>query len=265
MKYKSSFLHPIARASGSKQFTCARAGTKIGSAMRIDDFIAATNAASSRDEVKRLFVAALDALGYDRFLYCTLRGPGSDASALVGNYPDEWMSRYEGRDYRGHDPVRQKACHLRGAFTWTEVTHGKLTRPQRQLMEEAREFGLRDGVAVPIHLPRGEVAGFGIASSVGGTDAAAHLSQIYMIALQFHTVWSAMMVPQTQALPRLTARELEVLRWCAQGKSNWAIGEIMSISEHGVHYHLRNILRKLQVDSRTTAVVKAYHLGLMPL
>lgn len=233
--------------------------------MRIDDFIAATNTASSRNEVVRLFESALGELGYDRFLYCSLRGPGSDLPALVRNYPDEWMRIYEARDYRVNDPVRLKVGHVRGPLTWAAVTRGKLTRPQRQLMEEANEFGLRDGVAVPIYLPRGEVSGFGMASSAGGTDPAAHLTQLYLIGLQFHTVWSAMNAPQLVALPRLTAREVEVLKWCAQGKSNWAIGEIMAISEHGVHYHLRNILRKLQVDSRTTAVVKAYHLGLISL
>jgi DNA-binding CsgD family transcriptional regulator len=233
--------------------------------MRIDDFISATNTATSQEEVMRLFVAALGEYGYDRFLYCALRGPGSDQPALARNYPDEWMKIYEARDYRINDPVRLKVGHVRGPITWASVMRGRLTSAQRLLMDEAEEFGLRDGIALPIYLPRGEVSGFGMASSVGHTDPAAHLSQLYMIGLQFHTVWSAMTSPAPPPAPKLTARELEVLKWCSLGKSNWAIGEIMAISEHGVHYHLRNILRKLAVDSRTTAVVKAYHLGLISL
>lgn len=233
--------------------------------MRIDDFIAATNAASSQTELIRLFELALGEFGYDRFLYSSLRGRGSDLAALARNYPDEWMRIREARNYRVNDPLRQRAGHARAPFTWAQVMQSKISRAQRLLMEEAHEFGLRDGVAIPIYLPQGEISGFGIASSVGGTDPNAHLTQLYVIGLQFHTVWSAMNAPQVVALPRLTTREVEVLKWCAQGKSNWAIGEIMGISEHGVHYHLRNILRKLQVDSRTTAVVKAYHLGLISL
>lgn len=233
--------------------------------MRIDEFIAATNTAASQTEAMRLFVSALGELGYDRFLYASLRGPGSDMPALVRNYPDDWMRIYEALDYRVNDPVRLRVGHCRSPFTWATVMRGKLTRGQRQLMEEANEAGLKDGIAVPIYLPRGDVVGFGIASSGGGADPAANLTHLYVLALQFHTVWSALGAPQAAAVPKLTGREVEVLKWCAQGKSNWAIGEIMAISEHGVHYHLRNILRKLQVDSRTTAVVKAYHLGLISL
>lgn len=233
--------------------------------MRIDDFIAASNAATTQAEAVRLFVAALHDVGYDRFLYASLRGPGSDTPALVRNYPDDWMRTYVALDYRVNDPVRQRVGHARGPFTWDAVMRGRLTRQQRRLMLEADEAGLRDGVAVPIYLPRGEVVGFGLASSMGGTDPDTHLNRLYLLALQFHTVWGALGTPQALPPPRLTARELEVLKWCAQGKSNWAIGEIMAISEHGVHYHLRNILRKLAVDSRTTAVVKAYHLGLICL
>ena len=68
--------------------------------------------------------------------------------------------------------------------------------------------------------------------------------------------------PETETLTR---RELEVLKWCAAGKSNWAIGEILGISEHGVDFHMRNILRKLDADTRVTAVVKALHGGLIVL
>lgn len=61
----------------------------------------------------------------------------------------------------------------------------------------------------------------------------------------------------------LTAREHEILQWCAMGKGNWAISEILHISEHGVDFHLRNVLRKLDADSRVTAVVKGLRLGLI--
>lgn len=233
--------------------------------MRIDDFIAASHGVVSQAELTRLFVSAIGSYGYDRFLYASLRGPGSELPALARNYPEDWMRTYEERDYRINDPVRLKVDQARGAFTWESVMRGRLTRSQRRLMAEADEAGLKDGVAVPIYLPRGEVVGLGLASSRGGTDPQAHLVPLYMLSLQFHTIWSALAQPQPAVLPRLTGREIEVLKWAAQGKSNWAIGEIMTISEHGVHYHLRNILRKLQVDSRTTAVVKAYHLGLITL
>ncbi|SIS52596.1 regulatory protein, luxR family [Insolitispirillum peregrinum] len=41
------------------------------------------------------------------------------------------------------------------------------------------------------------------------------------------------------------------------------IGELLHISEHGVDYHFRNILRKLEADSRITAVVKGLYYGVI--
>ncbi len=51
----------------------------------------------------------------------------------------------------------------------------------------------------------------------------------------------------------LTARELEVLRLVAAGKSNRAIASELVISEHTVARHVQNIFGKLDVSSRTAA------------
>jgi ATP/maltotriose-dependent transcriptional regulator MalT len=56
----------------------------------------------------------------------------------------------------------------------------------------------------------------------------------------------------------LTARELEVLRLIAVGKSNREIASLLVISEHTVARHVQNIFRKLGVPSRTAAGAFAY-------
>jgi two-component system NarL family response regulator len=57
--------------------------------------------------------------------------------------------------------------------------------------------------------------------------------------------------------PRLTGRELEVLRLVAQGMSNKEIASELFISENTVKNHVRNILEKLHLHSRMEAVVYA--------
>lgn len=56
----------------------------------------------------------------------------------------------------------------------------------------------------------------------------------------------------------LTARELEVLRLVAAGKSNREIARALVISEHTVARHLQNVFAKLGVSSRTAASAFAY-------
>jgi DNA-binding NarL/FixJ family response regulator len=57
----------------------------------------------------------------------------------------------------------------------------------------------------------------------------------------------------TATAARLTSRELEVLRWVAQGKRNREIGAIMSISPRTIQKHVQSILVKLCVETRGAA------------
>jgi DNA-binding NarL/FixJ family response regulator len=57
--------------------------------------------------------------------------------------------------------------------------------------------------------------------------------------------------------PRLTERELEVLKLVAKGMNNRDIGTELFISENTVKNHVRNILEKLHLHSRMEAVVYA--------
>jgi DNA-binding NarL/FixJ family response regulator len=57
--------------------------------------------------------------------------------------------------------------------------------------------------------------------------------------------------------PKLTGREIEVLKLVATGKNNRDIARVLFISENTVKNHVRNILEKLQLHSRMEAVVYA--------
>jgi DNA-binding NarL/FixJ family response regulator len=67
------------------------------------------------------------------------------------------------------------------------------------------------------------------------------------------------------AMMPLTPRELEVLAAMADGASNKAIARRLGISFHTAKFHVAAILAKLDADSRTEAVTKAAHLGLVML
>jgi len=57
-------------------------------------------------------------------------------------------------------------------------------------------------------------------------------------------------------LSRLTAREAEVLRWVAAGKSDAQIGAILGASPRTVQKHLQRVYEKLGVEGRTAAAMR---------
>jgi NarL family two-component system response regulator LiaR len=72
------------------------------------------------------------------------------------------------------------------------------------------------------------------------------------------------MVERATAPDALTARELEVLREIARGKSNRELALELGISEKTVKTHVSNILGKLHLDDRTQAAIYALKHGLAP-
>ena len=70
-------------------------------------------------------------------------------------------------------------------------------------------------------------------------------------------------VGSREAEMMLTPRELDVLKLVAQGLSNPEIAERLVLSEHTVHRHLANILRKLNLSSRSAAAAWGVRSGLV--
>lgn len=65
--------------------------------------------------------------------------------------------------------------------------------------------------------------------------------------------------------PALSDRQIQTLRCLAEGMGNAAIAEALDISENTVKNHVKSIFKKLRVKNRTTAVIKAAQLEIIPM
>jgi DNA-binding CsgD family transcriptional regulator len=106
--------------------------------------------------------------------------------------------------------------------------------------------------------------------ALGDTDTAE--MELDAACRVFQQLGAAPEVARVEALSRaaapktaggLTAREVQVLRLVAAGKSNRAIAADLSISEHTVARHVQNIFAKLSVSSRSAATAFAFEHGLL--
>jgi len=227
--------------------------------MSLAEFITETLTLEDPGELFSAYRKALGDYGVDRVLYSALQNTHDEEVRIPGishSYPDDWIYYYMGNDYVKLVPVRTHCLASRSAFTWADMMRFRdLTPAQTALMKQGEEAGLIDGLAVPFHGPMGEVYGVGMASSTANPGVHEYLKEIQVLSTQFHVLYSGLHDQNRNVCGSpLTPRESEVLKWCAAGKSNWSIGEILGITEHGVDFHVRNITRKLKADNRVTDV-----------
>jgi len=80
-----------------------------------------------------------------------------------------------------------------------------------------------------------------------------------------HATMSRLLVPKyaPETLITMTIREKEVLRWTAEGKTAYEIGQILAVSERTVNFHINNVVTKLGASNKTQAAVKAATLGML--
>ena len=90
------------------------------------------------------------------------------------------------------------------------------------------------------------------------------LNELGMIMLHAFDMFEQVKRDARKAAPApLTARELEVVRWTAQGKTSAEIGRILSLSDHTVNAYMTNAIKKLDCVNRTQLVAKALRLRLI--
>lgn len=199
--------------------------------------------------------ARLRGIGCSSILVGTVGPAGVDI--LASNRPAEWRRIYLERAYHRICPVAREIRRRSRPYTWSEVTSARrIGEAEQQVMDHARHFGLREGLIVP--LPRGGeqiafVSFAGPSVEMNGTVRDA----LTALARSLHGEFSRVALER----PRLTRREAEILQWIANGKSDWQIGQILSISAKTVNYHVENTKRKFAVATRLQAVVRAVQAG----
>lgn len=190
---------------------------------------------------------------------------------IMTGYPDDWMKHYVTSNYEPIDPIRREAVlNLQNVFSWEGIDRVRpYSKEERNILNQAKDAGLKDGVAVSLQNARLEHACLGFASSDGGVEMnKTILSLLKLASIQFYDAFQEITRtnnPQTQPKVTLTPREKEVLQWAALGKSNSDIGAILNISDRTVAYFLQQCFSKLDANSKTLAVIKALRLGLIQL
>ena len=241
-------------------------------AISFEDFVHKANEARSVDDLLQVFLDVVKQHGYDKMIFCLLSDHKQiGLSAGVGhlrNYPADWMQYYFEQGFDQLDPVISYCYQKMGTFTWQEMSERlDLTRKQKLCLNLGTEAGLHNGICTPLWGPH-RFAGIGLATSEkkdacdANTDMiTAYCNHFYLAFQRLHAKPAAPCTPVPNIY--LTPREKEVLTMIAEGKSDQVIAVLLKLSPSGVDFHMRNIYKKMQTNSRAYATSKAIELGLI--
>ena len=171
--------------------------------------------------------------------------------------PSGWKDVYEDACYFNHDPVFQHAQTGHQPIVWSACKQqASLTKTAMKIFAEAAEYDLTDGYIMPVR-GFGDLPG---AVTFGGLDPDLSIESrmtLFMLGAYAYEGLRRLNEKFRQLPAILTKRELEVLRWSAEGKSAWDIGVILKIGETTVRTHQASIRRKYGVPSIIQAAVLA--------
>ncbi|MBI3229769.1 MAG: autoinducer binding domain-containing protein [Burkholderiales bacterium] len=136
------------------------------------------------------------------------------------------------------------------------------------MWEEARAHGLCFGWAQAARDAGGAVGMLTLARSseqLTDTTIADNQYKMAWLAQIVHVGMANMLkrklVPESEVV--LTTREREVMLWTAEGKTAYEVGQILSVSERTINFHINNVVAKLGASNKIQAAVKAAILGLL--
>jgi LuxR family quorum-sensing transcriptional regulator LasR len=236
-----------------------------------DDTLSQWFALESEAEIFSQLSRIAESLELEHFLYgCVFSlGKQSNITRIISNYPKEWRNKYDKEKFILVDPIMIHCTNRLVPIGWNNLQ--KLSTDQSNFMEEARGFGLASGLSFPVHSREGDVGVLSFSSSTPSTldqsktkATATLMAYGQLLAGFIHDAMRRIInKPANIMRSSLTPRELECLKWIAAGKSSWEISSILSISEHGVLYHVRNIMSKFDAPTRHLAVLRAIACGIV--
>ncbi len=181
---------------------------------------------------------------------------------LLNNFPGEWNTRYQQGDYVRIDPIAIHCQQSLQPILWNGDTFAETP----QYREEAQSFGLRFGWSQAIHDVRGNQSMLSVLRANGPITPAEYLEkncQTLWLCNLIHTLIVERIHPQKRVTYQLSAREIEVLKWSAEGKTAADIACILDLSESTVNFHIRSVMAKMNTSNKTSAVVRAAMSGLL--
>jgi DNA-binding CsgD family transcriptional regulator len=178
---------------------------------------------------------------------------------------DAYFSEFDRKRLLSKCPLAKVITDSKLPYCWSlgDPPQKRMLDVDPQIADLQRRYGLITSVAMSLRSIDGEH----FIMRFDGTRprlTQVELNEIGMITLHAFDMYDKIVRSERKATPSpLTMRELEVVRWTAQGKTSSEIGQILSLSDHTINAYMNNAIKKLDCVNRTQLVAKALRLRLI--
>lgn len=221
--------------------------------------------ASTADQVYAILQRQTDALEYDWFAFC-VRHPvpfTRPRVSLQTTYPDAWRDHYQAQNYFAIDPVLKPENYLNGHLPWSD----QLFRDTPAFWDAAQDHGLRKGITQCLLLPNRALGFLSVSREHQQKDICSEDETEMRLQTLIALCSSALLRIEDKMVMapemKFSKRELEILKWTAEGKTSAEISIILSISENTVNFHQKNMQKKFNAPNKTQIASYAAAIGLI--
>ena len=188
---------------------------------------------------------------------------------IAYNTSTEWLKHYGEQGYHQYDPLVRRAFIDCGPFVWADVAAECHSPMGKRVISESIEFrghNIFNGIYVARRIGPGKLVstGLNIPSKdikLNDTIKRELPAALFVFFARYREISEVRNLSEEP--PKLTPRELDVLRWIALGWTKREVADRLSISVSCVKRHCENLSIKLGANNMPSAVARAMSYGLI--
>ncbi|WP_215281234.1 helix-turn-helix transcriptional regulator, partial [Aeromonas hydrophila] len=209
-------------------------------------------------------------IGSPYFSYVIYAKNEMSSHAMISNFPEYWLIKYNKRKFYKEDPIIKQARISITPFSWFDDNKNKFEDINGLEIHSNKNQEVVTGFTFTLHDHLNNFAALSVCDVESGNEFLSMInkyeSKLQMTLIETHcqvvTLLSEQMSENIRSTA-LTAREREVLHWACMGKTYEEISIILEIKHVTVKYHAANLCRKIDAKNIKQAIRKYTELNLV--
>lgn len=216
-------------------------------------FLASARSASSLPDLDNEFAKLIGAWGFDRWTAMPIASPSMNPvrpfEIVFGRPSRRWSVRYREQNYARQDAALRTLMQSNDAIWWSSFARStRLSAGERRLFDEAREFGVAEGLSAPIRLADQTVW----VCALTGPHAEPHweIADAGRFAAERYVRMALMLrqpEPAEAAIGAVTPAQLEIIGLLARGHTLKQSAQILGLAPSTVYNQIAAAKQRLMV------------------